>query len=444
MTAPYPCRVPRPSAATYVLLALLLVLAGCSSGDGEKTNPSPSASVSTATAAQCAQVSASLLGSVQAYVDSYAPALAKGKKKSSKASPTASPSPAPGEDIDLQASLRQAQADLKKGNCSAKRFRAQFTRGLDKVKARGPLAQAILLRLTASLTGTLASAPQEVRIGPKDDLPQTLARLASGSTVRLKPGRYRLKRSLVVLAGVTVEGAGAGRTTVSSSAAGSALLLLTDEVVQMRRLAVRHAGPAPASVVVTSPGSRLSLTGVTITGGRGAPGAPSAGSGVSMTAGRAVGKRTSTSLEVTGGSFTGNFSAGLLLTGQHRASIRRATFTGNGQCGICFGGATSGAVRGSTFTDNTVGVAVFGKARPILEGDRFSGGQVGIQASENSAPAVLDARIDGTSRAAMIFTGASRGRVNGSTCTASPYGIVVGKKALPYLGKNECHVAAGG
>ncbi len=433
----------RPPLATYVLVALLVLLAGCGGDDGKKAGPSPSASASTATAARCAEISASLLDSVQAYVDSYAPALAKGKKKGRKKASSPSASAAPGG-IDLKAALQNAQSDLKKGQCSAKRFRTQFTRGLDKVKARGPLAEAILLRLSASLTGTLGTAPQQVRIGPKDDLPQALARLASGSTVRLKRGDHRLAKPLVVLAGVTVQGAGGGRTTISSPAAGSALLLLTDEVVELRRLTLRHVGKAPASVLVTSPGTALALTDVTISGGTGAPNTPSAGSGVSMTSGRAVGDQVRTSLEVTGGAFSDNAAAGLLLTGDHRASIRRAKFTGNGQCGICFGGSSSGAVRDSTFADNTVGVAVFGKARPILQGDRFTGGQVGVQVSEHGAPAVRKARIEGATRAAMIFTGSARGRVDGSTCTAAPYGIVVGKKALPYLGDNDCQVVAGG
>ena len=433
----------RPPAATYLLLALLIAVTGCS-GDPKKASPSPSASASTATAAQCAQISTSLLDSVQAYVDSYAPALAQGKKNKGKKSagrkaPSASPSTAPGG-IDLKSSLQRAQGDLKKGHCSAKRFRTQFTRGLDRVRARGPLAQAILLRLTASLTGTLAAAPQKVRVGPKDDLPQTLARLASGSTVRLKPGSYRLPQPLVLLAGVTVQGGGAERTTISSPAPGSALLLLTDEIVKLQRLTLRHVGKAPASVVVTSPGAELALTDVTVSGGKGAPGVPSAGSGVSMSSGRAVGRQKETTLEVTGGDFVGNEAAGLLLTGDHRASIRSTTFTRNGQCGVCFGGSSSGVVRNSTFADNAVGVAVFGAARPVLRKDRFRGGQVGVQVSDDGAPAIVDAEVQGTTRAAMIFTGSSRGRVDGSTCTGAPYGIVVGKQALPYLGKNDCHV----
>ncbi len=432
----------RPPLATYVLVVVLVLLAGCGGAD-QKTKPSPSASASTGTAAQCAEISASLLDSVQAYVDSYATALAKGRKKNRKQASSPSASAAPGG-IDLKAALQNAQSDLKKGQCSAKRFRTQFTRGLDKVKARGPLAEAILLRLSASLTGTLSTAPQQVRIGPKDDLPRTLARLASGSTVRLKRGDYRLVKPLVVLAGVTVQGAGAGRTTIASPAAGSALLLLTDEVVELRRLALRHVGKTPASVIVTSPGTALALTDVTISGGTGAPDTPSAGSGVSMTSGRAVGDQVKTSLEVTGGAFSDNAAAGLLLTGDHRASIRRSRFAGNGQCGVCFGGSSSGAVRDSTFADNTVGVAVFGKARPILKGDRFTGGQVGVQVSQDGAPAVLKAKIEGAARAAMIFTGKSRGRVDRSVCSGGPYDIVVGKKALPYLGENDCHVAPGG
>lgn len=429
----------RPPAAPYLLVAILL-LAGCSSG-ADHARRSPTASASSGTAVDCAQVPTPLLRSVQAYVDSYAPALTPTKKKNHKPAPSSSAAPG---SVDLKAALQRAQSDLKKGQCSTKRFSTQFTRGLDRVRARGPLAEAILLRLTASLTGTLGSSPQQVRIGPKDDLPETLAKLASGSTVRLKKGAYRLARPLVILAGVTVRGVGAKRTTITSPAAGSALLLLTDEVVELQRLSLRHVGKAPASVVVTSPGAALGLTDVTVSGGTGASAVSSAGSGVSMSSGRAVGQQTRTTLEITGGAFTDNAAAGLLLSGDHRASIRHARFASNGQCGVCFGGSSSGAVRDSTFTDNSVGVAVFGKARPIVQGDRFHGGQVGVQVADHGAPAVLKAEVEGATRAAMIFTGSSRGRVDDSTCTAVPYGIVVGKQALPYLGKNDCQVSGSG
>jgi hypothetical protein len=266
-----------------------------------------------------------------------------------------------------------------------------------------------------------------------------LAELAPDSVVRLAPGRHRLSQTLVVLQAVTIVGAGRNRTELVSNAAGSVLLVLTDGRVELRGLTARHSGRSAASVLLGGPTSSVVLDAARIADASGKNG--QGGNGVLMTASRGQEQGRGTTLEVTGTEFRGNEAAGVLLTGGHRTSVRRSTFVGNGQCGVCFADSSGGAVRTSRFSRNDVGVAVLDDARPALLDDRFTGGQVGVQASGRSRPLVRSSSVQGAARAAMIFSGRATGRVDGSTCTEVPYGIVVAGRALPFVGKNECTIA---
>jgi len=321
-----------------------------------------------------------------------------------------------------------------------------FQAGMDDITTRGPLARAVLLRLTASMTGTLARTPETVTVRPRQDLPAALARLAPGSTAVLAAGDHRLRQPLVLLSGVTLRGQGQRRTFISSTAAGSAILVLTDERTQISDLTLRHQGRKPSSLLVGGPSSSLVFTRATLTGAAASADAKAgdqSGSAVTMTA-RGNAEARGTTIQVTASAFAGNDIAGLLLTGTHRASIRGTTFRANGQCGVCFAGKSSGGVQRGTFRNNAVGVAVLDQATPTVANNKFDGGQVAIQVSGRAAPTVRKARIDGTSRAGLIFGDRSSGRVDGARCQNITYGIVVSPKALPYIGKgNTCPLAQG-
>ncbi len=432
----------RPGSVTATLLAAALLAAGCAQGDpgsatATPTDP-PSASQTPGDPTICRAVTTTLLGSVQRYIDTYGSTLSSDS--------SASDSGTAGDDTELRDTLQRTREDLQAKGCDFDTFREQFATGMDGITARGPLATAVLLRLTASMTGTLATTAQTVTLRPSDDLGRKLAALAPGSTARLVAGTYRLEDPLVLLAGVTLVGAGRGRTTLSSKAGGSALLVLTDGRVELRDLTAVHVGKQPASVLVGGPSSSVVLTSVRVSGARTSKAKNArgqGGSGVTMTARADDTTARGTTLEVTRSVFSDNGAAGILLTGAHRASIRSSRFTANGQCGVCFAGVSSGAVRGSTFTGNAVGVAVFDQAGPAITDDTFTNGQVGVQVAGSGAPIVKGARIKGPSRAGMIFSDTSSGRVTGSKCTDVPYGIVVGPKSYPYLGKNSCLLATG-
>jgi parallel beta-helix repeat protein len=206
-------------------------------------------------------------------------------------------------------------------------------------------------------------------------------------------------------------------------------------------LAVRRTGAAVGSVVIGGAAASLLLARVELSGAR--IGKGDGGAGLLMTAASGEQPRSGTTLEVTGSHFADNEGAGIALTGSHRASIRSASFRGNGQCGVCFLGSSGGAVRQSTFAANGAGVAVTSTSSPLVQGNRISGGQVGVQAVDESAPVLKNNTIRGAARAAVIWSGRAGGRADGTRCRDVSFGLVVGPKAHPFLGDNDCAVAAG-
>ena len=427
--------------ATTAALTALLLLGGCSgSGAGAGPTPSASPSASTDSRARCAAVSTRLVSAVQGYVDTFGPAVSA----PATATPAPSPSPSTSAAGGLQQALAATKTDLKAHGCDLNQFRARFGEAMKTVRARGPVAHAVLLRLGASLGGSLGTQPVHRTVRPRQDLEQVLSHLAGGSVVTLTAGEYRLARPLVLLAGVTLRGQGRGRTRITGRAGGSVLLALTNGKVELDRLGLQHLGPGTASVLVGGPTSRIVLSGVGISGARSSKAARgTGGSGITMTAAPGSTARRTTTLQVTDSEIIGNSGAGILLSGGHRASIRASHFARNGQCGVCFAGASSGAVRTSLFEGNAVGVAVLDTARPLIERDSFLDGLVGVQVSGSAEPDVRRSAITGASRAGMIFGGTSSGRVDGMTCTQVPYGIVVSPHAVPLLGTNSCSLARG-
>jgi nitrous oxidase accessory protein NosD len=423
-----------------ILLAGLVLVAGCSlsgtpSGQSSSGSPTHPSSLSTGRTSLCAAVNTSLLGAVQHYVAAYgAPLSTKGTAGAT--------GPSSGEG-NLQSALRTAQQELQADGCDMGTFRKAFSAGLHRVRTRGPVAQAVLLRITASMTGTAVPTPSTVTLRPQQDLGAVLATLATGSTVRLTAGRYHLPQSLVLLQGVTLRGVGRNRTTLVTSAGSAGLLVLTDGRVELRNLTLRHRGHTTGTLLMGGPSSSIVLTAARLAGAR-RDTSGSGGNAVMMTANAGAQVNRGTTLQVTGTQFSRNAAAGILLTGSHVASIRGSEFADNGQCGVCFSATSGGAVRGSRFIGNAVGVAVLDKAMPAVVRDTFTGGLVGVQASGHGAPVVRGARISGASRAAMIFSGASSGRIDASACVKVPYGIVVSPHAYPYLGKNSCVLAKGG
>jgi hypothetical protein len=436
-------------------LCAAIVLSGCSTGAGAPSSTgAPSGSAGAVLG--CAAASTELVASVQQYVTAYGSALSAPSPSSSSPSATGSGATASADGARLQAAVVAAQRSVAAGKCSLATFRAKLDAGLRGVTANGPIAQAVLLKLTASLDGTARTDVETVDVPVGADLRTVVAGLAAGSTMRLAAGSYRLGDTLVLLEAVNIVGVGIGATTITTTAGGAGIVDLTDGRVELQSLAIVHSGASPGDVIIGGPTSSLELTKVRVSGaaakggaaadpGTPAP-APPAGSsdgiGVLMSSSKGAGAH-GTTLEMTDSTVEGNEGGGIILSDGQAASLRGLTIASNGGCGVCFAGSSTGAVRDSRFTDNTVGAAVLDTAEPAVTGDVFTGGEFAIQVAGSATPEIDDATISGATRGAMIFTDTAAGKVDGSSCTSVPFGIVVGSKALPYLGTNSCSVAAG-
>jgi parallel beta-helix repeat protein len=425
-----------------LLLAGSLAVAACSSGDGAQSHPSSATSGASSSATEgCDAPVARVVDATQRYVDRYGSSA-----NMATATPFGPgiPASAPPSDTltesGLQSVIDGVQQELAGGGCQAAQFQQRLAARLTDLHADGAVAQAVLLQVVASLTGALADTPGTRAVTPSDDLPRILAEIAPDSTLTLAAGTYSLDQTVVLLRGVTLKGAGAGRTVVTSTASENALLVLTDGRVALEDLSLRRVGKATGSVLTGGPAASLVLTRVEVAGGQaGKPG--EGGAGVLMSATAAEAKDRGTTLEVTDSTFARNQAAGIAITGTHRASIVGSTFRRNGECGVCFLDGSGGAVRNSTFDNNATGVAATSTAAPLVQRNRFNGGQVAVQVGGRATPELDGNRISGAARAAVIFADRSAGRVNGTTCVRVPFGIVVAKTATPFLGKNSCRVA---
>lgn len=413
----------------------VLLLSACSGADpGRSSEPSATSSSPSVPAASCDRVVDGVVSVVQRYVDQY------GGAAGSVAATTKAP--------DLPRELRRARATLQDLGCSLEQTSEQLRVGLEDVEADGPLALAVKQQLVASLTGRVDQVATTERVGTDDDLRDVLPELAPGSTVRLAPGEHRLADSVVLLRGITIVGAGRGRTTLTSDAPDAALLALTPDRIDLRDLTMRHVGDQAASLIVGSSSTTLALDGVELAGARAvARGAAkqgrtsaSGGSAVLM-AGEEARQARTTTLEVTDSVFRDNQASGILLGGRHVASIEDSRFVASGQCGVCFTGDSSGEVRGSRFEGSVTGIIAAGRAAPLLTDSTVVGAEIGVQAVDRATPVIRRTTIRDSTRTAVLFSDRTRGRVEGVTCQGSPYGIVVSQRALPFLGDNSCEVA---
>jgi hypothetical protein len=446
----YPVQVRGRSTALRVAATastLLIAATGCTSSTHGASSRTPSTASPSGTAVlTCAQADRNLVGAVQRYVDAYGSPLstaAASPSSSGSAAPSPSASATTGPSSEAAAALRTAveaaQRAISAKACELAQFRQSLESDLSAVAARGPVAKAVLMRLTASITGTAQQAVTTISLKPGDDLARRIADLAPGSTVELAAGTFSLDASLALLDGITVHGAGREQTVIQTMAADAALLVLTDARVELSDLTVLHTGAAVGDLVVGGPTSLLVLNRVRISGAVAAK--DQGGNGVLMSARASAATVGATTLESTDSIFDHNAGAGVSLSSGHVASIQQGRFDTNDNCGICFAGDSTGAVRGSVFVNDRVGVAVLDHAEPAVQNDTFEGGLFAIQAGGDATPVITGAAVSGATRAAMIFADRSAGSVDGSRCDKVPYGIVVSAAALPLLGTNTCQVA---
>ena len=422
-------------------LAATLALLGC-------TSPSPALQPSTPTPdsvasreAACLAAVAGVVDAVKAQVARYEPAPVNTATPSAgtTASPSASAAAAPGVDLDtaLQAAREASQANL----CDPTAFTRKVAADLGALRPQGPLATAVLARLTASITGQVPEQPVDRVVRVTESLTAVIAAAPAGSTLRLERGDHRVIQTLVLLDGITLTGEGKRQTRLLSSAPDAAVLDVTPGKVTISKLAIVRDAGVPGSGIVTGPEAALVLDAVTISGGRLSK-AKSGGAAVHLS-GSASDKARGTTLQVDGSTFADNAWAGIVATGRHRLSVKASVFDGSGECGICFLDATDGSVDASRFDDNRVGVAALGGSAPVLLKNVFRGGQVGIQVDGTATPGLRSNAITKVSKAAVIYGGTAAGTIEGTTCPDVQFGIVVGTTSAPTMLRNPCPLARG-
>jgi hypothetical protein len=409
-------------------LAVVGVLVGCSAP--ATPEPDPTATV----AKECAQAAAQIVTAVEEVVSGY-------DEPTDRADAPSAGDGAGGDDAlaDAVTSARETRDRL---GCEPDAFTAWLQDGLSSIKPEGAIASAVLGRLTASILGTARQDAGEWVLAEGDDLVDALARAAEGTTLVLPAGTVDVDQTVVLLQGVTLRGAGRDATTIRSSAADAALLVVTAGLIRLEDLTVELTGTQPASGLIAGPSASVAMTGVRIVGGT-ATGDGVGGAGVYLSAEGDEASGRGTTLEITDSLFERNAWAGVAVAGGHRVSIESSSFAGNGEAGILFLDTASGSVGGSSFTDNKVGVAATGSATPTLLGSTVSGGSVGVQVDASAAPVISGVQISGSSSAAVIFGGASAGSITATTCENVPYGIVIANTSAPTIGENGCPLARG-
>lgn len=355
-------------------------------------------------------------------------------------------------------------------------------------QASGPLAESVRAALAANVVDVVSGGSDRVRhkVRAGEDLADVLSRMPSGATVVLPEGRFALDRTVAFVQDITIEGAGPGRTLITSRAQDAALVLASQVSLRLSGVRVEHRGGGTASVLLLRAGSAalrdVHVTGATRRGpvGRGAQGVLAGGSGIVVAGGERLSMRDSTSSR--------NAVGGLLVaTGAPR--VRGSSFRDNGVCGVCYVGRSVGRlvdsvvvsngagvmlgdrsapvvdgnrieqnkqagmvlegaahprVRGNTVRGNGgIGVALYGTASPRLTGNEISEHRqagVLVDVAARATPRLRENRLRDNGSAGLVFMGRSGGRASSNACSGSKFALVLDGSAAPVLDRNDCAV----
>ena len=366
-------RMPHLGSGRLALVAVLpavltAALTACSAAPGP--TPSGTSTGSPTSAAACQSALDRVVAAVQEQVRSYdtAPAPTANATSTATASstaltPSATDSPTQATSgTDLAEALTAAREVIVANRCDQQSVTSGLTAKLAGVQARGPIATAVLARLTATITGNVGPTPIAKVVAPGEDLSAIIAQLPAGSTVRLSAGEHRLTDPLVLLETVTIVGEGRDRTSIVSSAPDAAVLVLSPGRIELTGFSLIRAPGSQGTGVLTGPSAALVLTGMRISGNR-ASATTRGGAAVHLSAQPTDAVPRTTTFEMTDSELVDNEWAGVAVSGAHRVSIESSAFVRNGECGICFLDRASGSVARSTFTDNGVGAAAVGQAQ---------------------------------------------------------------------------------
>lgn len=375
---------------------------------------------------------------------------------------------------------------LARSDCGEAEARTAIEKWRQADGATGPLATAVRAALAANVLDVVEGSDVPVRheLAAGEDLATVLSRMPSGATVVLPVGRFTLDSTVAFVQDITIQGAGRGRTTITSRAQGAGLVLASQVALRMSGLRVEHRGGGTASVLLLRAGTAtlqdVEVAGATRNGpaARGAQAVLSGGSGIVLAGGERLSMRASTSSR--------NAVAGLLVA-SGTPEVRDSDFRGNDVCGVCYVGRASGRLRDSVLVGNGAGVLLGDRSAPAvvdnrIEGNREAGlvvqgasrprlgrntvkgnGGIGVAVYGAASPRVIANTVSGhrqagilvdvTARATprlrgnelrangsagVVFMGRSVGTAEDNTCSGAKFGLVLDGSAAPVLGRNDC------
>jgi len=352
--------------------------------------------------------------------------------------------------------------------------------------ATGPLAAAVRAALAANVVDVVEGRRARVRheLAADEDLATVLSRMPSGATVVLPEGRFALDRNVALVQDITLQGAGRGRTLVTSTAQGAGLVLASQVTLKLAGVRVEHRGGGTASVLLLRAGT-AELEDVQVAGGsrsgpvkRGTQVVLAGGSGIVLAGGERLSLRGSTSSDnavggllvasgaprVRGSNFRSNEVCGVCYVGKASGQLRDSVLMGNGagvmlgdrsaplvdnnrieknkQAGLVAEAASHPRVRRNTVRGNgAIGIAVYGTASPRLTANTVSGHrQAGIlvDVAARAMPRLHGNDLRDNGSAGVVFMGRSGGRADDNTCSGAKFALVLDGSAAPVLGRNDC------
>lgn len=484
---------------TVPLLAVAVLVAGCSDGTSPASGSTSAASTGAPTPGDCTELAAAIADTVQRYVDQFA-----GLSSDELLGPAA-----PRSEVNLGAEAERLGAHGEGLGCERDMLDELIAAELGRLRGEGAAAEAVAAAFRDQLLDAADPSlrpPEERRVASERGLATALATLGPGSTIVLDAGEYHFNEPLVILRPIALVGAGRDDTRIVSSASDAAIVYLGEGELRLEDLAVAHEGRGPAAVVVVREGS-YRMRGIRVAGGR----ATSEGAGGFGLVLRSTDPREATpgrrQLEDT--EVVDNGGGGIAVAGADRPAIGSSVIRDNGRCGVCYVERAGGTLRATLLAANDVGVRIDEDAAPtvaaneiedsaeagiqvvgtsaatirgnvvagetpvgILAADQatpevvgnelandgenglvyagdaagrgidneVSGQRIGVQAGDDARPRLIGNRIRASEDAALVLAGSSGGQVEATVCQRSPLGIVLLESTDPELVDNDCDV----
>ncbi len=369
--------------AAPLAVAVALVMGGCQAA------PSPSASARPTTAATCAELAARIVDAVQDYVDSFAHVSAGQVSDAVSA-----------RQADFAAATKTLRERGESLGCNPTEL-ADLIRGeLGRLTGGTPVQDAVADTFRADPLGTVDPSdlgPAEIPVATALQLVTAVTRAGSGSTIRLAPGTYALAAPLVTLRPITLVGAGDGSdpertSTITSLAAGAALIAATSGNLALTDLAITHKGERAASVVVVA-GGGYDFQRVRITGGVAEKGA--GGYGIVLRPSSGPLTPTGDRRVLSGVTLVGNDGGGVVIAGSEQPTISGVRVTGSDGCGLCWVEQAAGTASDLSLVGAKIGLRIDNEASPVVTRAQVKDADVGVALTGSGSPRVEDAVLTG-------------------------------------------------